>query len=107
MTLASVLRGVVSQRLVPRADGEGRVPAIEAMVVTGTIADRIIDPGPHNETIEDLIADGEYHGMQTFDQSLFHLYKSGLVTLRAALGAATNPHDFRLALQNAGLLGNT
>lgn len=107
MTLASVLRGVVSQRLVPRSDGEGRVPAIEAMVVTGTIADRIIDPGPHNETIEDLIADGEYHGMQTFDQSLFHLYKSGLVTLRAALGAATNPHDFRLALQNAGLLGSS
>ncbi len=107
MTLAGVLRGVISQRLVQRADGDGRVPAIEAMVVTGTIADRIVDPaGAGGESIEELIADGEYHGMQTFDQSLFGLYKSGLVTLRAALGAATNPHDFRLALQNAGLLNS-
>ena len=107
MTLAGVLRGVISQRLVQRADGDGRVPAIEAMVVTGTIADRIVDPAAGGgESIEELIADGEYHGMQTFDQSLFGLYKSGLVTLRAALGAATNPHDFRLALQNAGLLNS-
>ncbi|MHB1928911.1 MAG: type IV pilus twitching motility protein PilT [Acidimicrobiales bacterium] len=107
MTLAGVLRGVISQRLVPRADGDGRVPAIEAMVVTGTIADRIVDPaGQGGDSIEELIADGEYHGMQTFDQSLFGLYKSGLVTLRAALSAATNPHDFRLALQNAGLLNS-
>ncbi|MGH9114780.1 MAG: hypothetical protein ACRDWW_03025, partial [Acidimicrobiales bacterium] len=56
------------------------------------------------ETIEELIADGEYHGMQTFDQSLFSLFKSGDVTLRAALSAASNPHDFRVALQTAGLL---
>ena len=104
LTLAGVLRGVVSQRLVPRADGEGRAPAIEAMVVTGRIADRIIDPKSAGESIEELIAEGEYHGMQTFDQSLFGLFKSGAVTLRAALSAATNAHDFRLALQNAGLL---
>ena len=96
---------MISQRLVPHASGEGRVPAVEAMVVTGRIADRIIDPdGSQGETIEELIADGEYHGMQTFDQSLFTLFKSGEVTLRAALAAATNPHDFRLALQSAGLL---
>ena len=105
LTLAGVLKGVVSQRLVPHSSGEGRVPAIEAMVVTGRIADRIIDPtGAGGETIEELIADGEYHGMQTFDQSLFSLFKAGEVTLRAALAAATNPHDFRMALQNAGLL---
>ncbi len=105
LTLAGVLRGVVSQRLVPHSSGEGRVPAIEAMVVTGRIADRIVDPtGAGGESIEELIADGEYHGMQTFDQSLFGLFKSGEVTLRAAMAAATNPHDFRVALQNAGLL---
>jgi twitching motility protein PilT len=108
LTLAGVLRGVISQRLVPHSSGEGRVPAVEAMVVTGRIADRIIDPtGAGAETIEELIADGEYHGMQTFDQSLFGLFKSGEVTLRAALAAATNAHDLRVALQAAGLLEPT
>jgi twitching motility protein PilT len=105
LTLGGVLKGVISQRLVPHASGDGRVPAIEAMVVTGRIADRIIDPtAGGDESIEELIADGEYHGMQTFDQSLFSLFKSGEVTLRAAVAAATNPHDFRVALQTAGLL---
>jgi twitching motility protein PilT len=105
LTLASVLKGVISQRLVPHSSGEGRVPAIEAMVVTGRIADRIVDPaGTPGETIEELIGDGEYHGMQTFDQSLFSLFKEGDVSLRAAMAAATNPHDFRVALEAAGLL---
>ena len=49
-----------------------------------------------------MIADGEYYGMQTFDQSLFHLYKDGQVTLRQAMAAASQPHDFRLALEHAG-----
>jgi twitching motility protein PilT len=100
-----VLRGVISQRLVPRASGAGRVPAIEAMVVTGRIADRIIDPrASDGESIEDLIADGDYNGMQSFDQSLFSLFKSGEISLRDALSASTNSHDFRVALQGAGLL---
>lgn len=105
LTLAAVLRGVISQRLVQRSDGAGRVAAIEAMVVTGRIAERIVDPGAaQGESIEELIADGEYHGMQTFDQSLFHLFKGGEISLPDALMAATNPHDFRVALQTAGLL---
>ena len=105
ISLAAVLRGVVSQRLVARADGVGRVVAVEAMVMTGRISDRILDPnGGSGETIEDVIADGEYHGMVTFDQSLFNLFKAGEISLRAALQAATNPHDFRVALQTAGLL---
>jgi twitching motility protein PilT len=105
LTLAGVLRGVISQRLVPRASGAGRVPAIEAMVVTGRIADRIIDPrASDGESIEDLIADGDYNGMQSFDQSLFSLFKSGEISLRDALSASTNSHDFRVALQGAGLL---
>jgi twitching motility protein PilT len=105
LTLAGVLKGVISQRLVPHSSGEGRVPAIEVMVVTGRIADRIIDPvGSPGESIEELIGDGEYLGMQTFDQSLFGLFKGGEVSLRAAMAAATNAHDFRVALQSAGLL---
>ena len=81
--------------------------AIEVMVVTGRIADRIVDPTTPGESIEDLIASGGYGGMQTFDQSLLGLVRSGEVTVQAALGAATNAHDFRLALQGAGILATT
>jgi twitching motility protein PilT len=105
LTLASSLQGVISQRLLERADGKGRVPAVEAMVMTGRIFDRIVDPSGQ-EAIEEVIADGEYYGMQTFDQSLFTLYKNGLVGLRDALAAASHPHDFRIALQQAGLDAN-
>jgi twitching motility protein PilT len=104
-TLAGCLRGVISQRLVPRPDRAGRVPATEVMVMTGAIAEQIIDPeGRKSETIEELIAKGEWHGMQTFDQSLFHLFQQGLVSLPDAMTAASNPHDFRLSLQQAGLV---
>jgi twitching motility protein PilT len=102
LTLASSLRGVVSQRLLERADGKGRVPATEVMVMTGRIFERIIDPDS-TEAIEEIIAEGEYYGMQTFDQSLFNLYKNGLVSLRDAMSVASHPHDFRIALQQAGL----
>ena len=103
--LAACLKGVISQRLLPRADGSGRVPATEVMMMTGPIADRIVDPvTAKSDTIEELIAKGEWHGMQTFDQSLFHLCKQGLVTLRDAMAAATIPHDFRLSLEQAGLV---
>ena len=104
LTLASSLRGVISQRLLERADGKGRVPATEVMVMTGRIFDRIVGDEAQ-DSIEEVIADGEYYGMQTFDQSLFNLYKNGLVGLRDALAAASHPHDFRIALQQAGLLG--
>jgi twitching motility protein PilT len=104
VSLAGVLRGIISQRLVPRADGKGRVAAIEAMIVTERIADRIIEPLTPGQSIEELVADGEHLGMQTFDQSLFGLYKDGSVSPQSALAAATNPHDFRLAIQSAGLL---
>src|SRR5437764_3812789 len=102
LTLASSLRGVVSQRLLARADGKGRVPAVEVLVMTGRILERIVDP-ENTETIDELIDEGEYYGMQTFDQSLFNLYKNGLVSLRDAMSVASHPHDFRIALQQAGL----
>jgi twitching motility protein PilT len=105
LTIASCLKGVVSQRLLERCDGLGRVPAVEVMVTTGRIADRIVDPAAgQGETIEELIGQGEWYGMQTFDQSLFSLYKNGLVGLPAAMAAACNPHDFQLALKQAGLV---
>ncbi len=102
MTLAASLRGVVSQRLLERADGSGRIPAVEVLVMTGRVFDRIVDPDSQH-TIEEVIADGEYYGMQTFDQSLFQLYKDGHVALRDALAVASHPHDFRLKLQQVGL----
>jgi twitching motility protein PilT len=105
LSLAASLKGVISQRLLERADGTGRVPAVEVMVTTSRIADRIVDPsGGQGETIEELIAAGEWYGMQTFDQSLFGLFKNGLVTLPAAMQAASNPHDFQLSLKQAGLV---
>ena len=105
MTLASCLKGVISQRLLTRAEGNGRVPAVEVMVVNGRIAERIADPGAgRGETIDELMADGEWYGMQTFDQSLFSLYQSGSVTLAQAVAASSNPHDLRLQLQRAGLV---
>ncbi|HET9443451.1 MAG TPA: hypothetical protein VFO65_09010, partial [Acidimicrobiales bacterium] len=101
-TLAASLRGVISQRLLERADGAGRIPTTEVLVMTGRVFDRIIDPEAQN-TIEEVIADGEYYGMHTFDQSLFNLYKNGLVALRDALAVCSHPHDFRLQLQQEGL----
>ena len=106
LTLAGVLKGVLSQRLVPLASGDGRAAAIEAMVVTGRIADKIIEPAGGGDSIEKQIEDGEYLGMQTFDQSLFGLVKSGTISLRAAMAASTNPHDLRVALETAGVLSS-
>jgi twitching motility protein PilT len=105
LTLASCLKGVISQRLLERADGRGRVPAIEVMVVTGRIADRIADPGGgRGETIEEMIADGEWYGMQTFDQSLVTLFRDGHVSLSQAMATASKPHDFKLMLEKGGLI---
>jgi twitching motility protein PilT len=102
LTLAGVLKGVISQRLVPLASGQGRAAALEVMVATGRIADRIIDPDSPGDSIEEQIADGEYHGMQTFDQGLVALVRAGRITLQTALAAASHPHDLTVALQAAG-----
>jgi twitching motility protein PilT len=102
MTLASAVRGVVSQRLLERADGKGRVPAAEILVSSNRVFDRIVDPDGRGESLDEIIAEGEYHGMQTFDQSLLALYAAGLVSLRDALSAATRIDEFRIALKAAG-----
>jgi twitching motility protein PilT len=97
-SFAGGLRGIVSQRLVPRADGKGRVPTVEILIATGRVYDRIIDPEATIE-IHDIIAEGGYYGMQTFDQALVKLVQEGLVAEEDARRYSTNPHDFMLALR--------
>ncbi len=99
LQLAGTLKAVISQRLVRKADGSGRVPAVEVMICTGYIRDCIINPDK-TRMIRDAIAAGtSQYGMQTFDQSLFDLYSRNLITLEEALMRASNPDDFRLRVQ--------
>ena len=96
LILANVLKGVVSQRLVPRADGAGMVPSVEVMVSTGLIRECIRIPERQRE-LRDVIARGfTTYGMQTFDQSLMQLWKDELITFEEALGQASNAEDFAL-----------
>jgi twitching motility protein PilT len=96
-SFAGALRGIVSQRLVQKADGKGRVPAVEVLVNTGRVFDRLVDP-EQTDSIVDVIADGGYYGMQSFDQALVQLVKDGLVTVDEARRTASSPHDFDLQL---------
>ncbi|NLE10293.1 MAG: type IV pilus twitching motility protein PilT [Actinobacteria bacterium] len=99
--LAGSLRGIISQRLLVRSDGGGRVPAVEVMVMTGRIRDLILDPA-QTHTMHTAIQEGDFYGMQTFDQSLLDLYEKGLVNLSDAQLIASNPQDFRLMVQARG-----
>ncbi|CAN5888189.1 type IV pilus twitching motility protein PilT [soil metagenome] len=97
--LASVLKAVISQRLLPRADGAGRAAAVEVMISTAFIRDAIVDKDktPH---IHGAIAAGtSQYGMQTFDQSIFWLYQQGYVALEEALRWASNVDEFKLKVQ--------
>lgn len=97
--LASVIRGIISMRLVPRADEKGRVPAIEVLVATATIKGCIEDPDK-TKLIPDYIAEGfSQYGMQTFDQSFLTLYQRGIITYEDAISRATNPDDFALKIK--------
>jgi len=99
LQLASVLKGVLSQRLVPRADGQGRVPAVEVMVATETVRSCIEDKDK-TKMLKDVIASGTaQYGMQTFDQSLYFLLRQGLITEEEALLRATNVGEFKLRLE--------
>ena len=96
LQLAGILRAVISMRLVRSANGVGRVPAAEIMISTGTIRDYIANE-EKTALIRDAIAAGtSQYGMQTFDQSLFNLFKSGLITIEEALRGASNPDEFRM-----------
>jgi twitching motility protein PilT len=105
LQLGAVLRAVISQRLVPRADGRGRVPAVEVLLATARVRELVEDKDRTKE-IQDAIAQGHVsYGMQTFDQSLMGLYRSGLVSYEEALRQATNPDDF--ALRVSGISGTS
>ncbi len=97
--LAAVLQGIISMRLVPRADGKGRVPAIEALVATETIREAVLDQDKTRK-IRDFIAAGRsQYGMQTFDQSLYDLLERKLITYQEALKWCSNPDDFTLKVK--------
>jgi twitching motility protein PilT len=97
--LSQVLKSVISLRLVPRADGMGRVPAAEVLISTAYIRECIENKEKTKYIREQIALGTSQYGMQTFDQSLFQLYKSGLITLDEALKRATNPDEFRLKIQ--------
>ncbi len=99
LQLGAVVQAVISLRLMPRADGLGRVPAVEVLVRTDYIRE-CIENKEKTKYIKDAIKQGtSQYGMQTFDQSLYQLYKSGLITFDEAMRRATNPNEFRLKIQ--------
>lgn len=96
LQVASVLKAIISMRLIPRVDGDGRVPAVEILINTPFIEDCVINP-EKTKLIKDAIAEGvSQYGMQTFDQSLFFLYQKGLISYDEALKWTTNPDEFKL-----------
>jgi len=101
-SLVATLRGVVNQRLLERADGKGRTPAVEVLTGTAKVIDCIADPIRLHE-LEQVLADGHYHGMQSLQQALVELVKDGLISLQDALAASARPEDLRIALTQAGV----
>jgi twitching motility protein PilT len=103
VSLAAALKGTLCQRLVPRCDGRGRVPALEVMVVNGRIQQAIVEP-LQTAGIDEIMREGDYYGMQTFDQALVRLLEQGVIDLREAMATATNPHDLKVMLERRGLV---
>jgi twitching motility protein PilT len=103
LSLASALRGIICQRLVPRADGEGRCVAAEVCINTGRVAEAIADP-EKTANIPQLLSEGAFYGMQTFDQHLVGLLRDGVITLDSAMVASSNPHDLTVELRRLGLV---
>ncbi|HEY3316941.1 MAG TPA: PilT/PilU family type 4a pilus ATPase [Coriobacteriia bacterium] len=101
LMLASTLRGIISMRLIPSING-GLVPAVEVLVSTGTIKEYVIDPA-QTFKIRDAMEEGEYYGMQTFDQSLLRLYQAGRITMDDATSMAANAHDFKIRVRQLGV----
>src|SRR3954462_5873779 len=99
--LAATLKGAIAQRLVPDITGEGRVPASEVLVVTGRVQDLILNPEDTGK-IPEVISEGEYYGMRTFDQSLLGYVMEGKISEQVALDYASSPHDFKLMLAAGG-----
>jgi twitching motility protein PilT len=103
--IAGTLKGAVSQRLVPGARG-GRIAVCEVLRTTGRVKDMILDP-TQTGRLHEVIAEGGYYGMQTFDQALFQHTKAGRISMEDALQAASSPHDFKLLMASDGRRGTT
>jgi len=102
IALAGSLVGVMTQRLLPKVGG-GRAAAVEVLVSNGRIQECIMD-GDKTHEIHDIVKESDFYGMQSFDQAMIKLYQEGKVSLEDAKSGASNPHDFQLAMQQAGIL---
>src|SRR3712207_6243945 len=102
--IAGTMKGVISQRLVKTADGNGRVATCEILVNTGRVHDMILD-AKQTGNIHTVIAEGEYYGRQTFDQHLLKHVQANRISAEEAMRVATSPHDFKL--MHAAAAGNT
>ncbi len=103
LSLAQALRGIVCQRLVARADDQGRCVAVEILVNTGRIAEAIAEQ-EKTLTIEDLVAEGGFYGMQTFDQHLVAMVRDGVISANDAMLTSTSPHDLTVELRRLGII---
>ncbi len=99
--LGGTLKGVISQRLVPTPDGDGRVATCEILRMTGRVRDMILNPDETGK-LPEVISEGAYYGMQTFDQALLGHVQKGYVSMEDALKASTHPHDFKLLVSSDG-----
>jgi twitching motility protein PilT len=100
--LAGTLKAVISQRLVPTPDRQGRVATCEILRMTGRVRDMIMNPEETGK-LPEVISEGAYYGMQTFDQALLYHVQQGRVSMEDALKAATHPHDFKLLVSSDGM----
>ena len=103
---ANLFRGVVSQRLVPRADGRGRVPAVEVMVTSGRLREMIMEKATARSITEQIAQGYDSYGMQTFDQSLMFLLQNGYITYEEAMSQSSNPDDFALRVSGIASSSN-
>jgi twitching motility protein PilT len=104
--IAGTLKGAISQRLVRGAGGNGRVAVCEVLRSTGRVVDMIMDPLQTGK-LHEVIQEGGYYGMQTFDQALFEHLKAGRIEMEDAIAASTAPHDFKLLVASDGRRGTT
>jgi twitching motility protein PilT len=107
LQLASVVKAAISQRLVPKSDGKGRVPAVEVLMATPFIKDCIVDKDRTHLIAGAIAAGTSQYGMQTFDQSLFHLFKAEQITYEEALRWASNVDEFKLKVQGISTTADT
>ena len=104
--IAGTLKGVVSQRLIPNVEGNGRVAVCEILVMTGRVRDMVKDP-MQTSRLHEVIEEGEYYGMQTFDQALLGHLQAGRISMEEALRTASHPHDFKLLVASDGRRATT